>query len=511
MSKDLESLFRSSFNDENISEEDWNVPPDKVWAGIEEDLTEKKKKRFAFFWVFPFAVMGGLFALFLFSEKVFFDNKNNQNMPTINAKNIDKTTIRSIDDTETIGKNTNGLIKNVIFENKNTENNNVENTENQSAKNNVAGKKAIFDKKYSNPQKPTMVGSFTKKSIATTNANQSFLVGNKNSNLVLSNVVENINASIVSNNEKTDNSEIVQNTNQKRSPLETIKSLPQDFKYLAIPELSVNIASIYASKLDYFSLEKIKPTPNYAVIVSAQTFFVKNKIKSDGKIDFSGEKFNLAYSYGISASRMIGKRTFVTLGLQQSEIRYALNYDVALPFNPNGETTNINGNFDNKYNGAIPTSQGELKMEMVLQRQSNQVVTAGEAIPISASGIEKLKFVRIPLSIGANFFNIGKFQIINQLSFNQMINTSTETTFQSVLSRHSAVKETQTTVQNSPKPNRWTPEIGTILGFYYPLTKKMQLGAEGFFNQSLRPMYKNASYSNTPISYGIGVNLKYRF
>jgi hypothetical protein len=502
MNNDLESLFRSSFNDENISEEDWNIPSDKVWAGVEEDLTQKKKKRFGFFWMLPFVITSGLFALFLLSEMVFNNQKNQQN----NISNQVKTTteIKTVVNPITDMKTSN----NVIFENKKIDNKKIESTANQSVVKEKPNKQIVFSKnKNSNTSY-----SFEKKSISNQTPSTIFVEENKNNtniNTVLPIGTISTEEGVVLSAEKTSNTAIV----EKRIATETLELLPQDFKYLTIPELNVNIASAYASKLDFSSLKKAsaKSILDYAVILSAQNFIFQNKISSNDKVDFSGEKFNLAYSYGISTAKMIGQHTFLSLGLQQSEIRYSLNYDVALPFNPQGETPNINGNFDNKYSGAIPTSQGELKMEMVLQRQAQQTVVQGEAIPLSASGMEKLKFVRIPLSIGANFFTIGKFQIINQLSFNQMINVSSETTFQSVLSHHDAVQETQTVVRLSPKPSKWTPEIGTSLGFYYPLTKKIHLGAEGFLNQSLRPMYKNTSYSNTPISYGIGANLKYKF
>jgi hypothetical protein len=471
MNKDLETLFRSTFEAENISDESWNVPSDLVWNEIEKDLTRKKKRRFAFFWSSTFAVLSVAFAMFFLSRKEFFISKSSTEKVVTEKENNKAGEIN----------------KSQIFDEKKSQT--IDHQE-------VTNKVLISESEKAKP----FISSFGKKSEPSNNSKIDF--STKNINLSSNSINhENTIVPIFEKNE---------NTEQKRVPEKTLLPISQDTKYLVIPELNVNIAHIYVSNLD-FSLKKPQNSLNYATIFSAQTFLMKNKIVSNDKVDFSGEKFNLAYTIGVGASKMIGKKTFVTLGLQHSKIEYALNYNVNLPFNQNGEKSNINGNFDNQYSGAIPTSQGEIKMEMILQRQAKQTVTQGEAIPISASGKQELKFLRIPLSIGTSFFNIGKLQIINQLSFNQMINTSSETTFQSVLSHHSAVQETQTVVRFSPKPKKWTPEIGTSIGFYFPITKKVQIGAEGFFNQSLRPMYENSSYSNTPISYGFGGNLKYNF
>ena len=80
-----------------------------------------------------------------------------------------------------------------------------------------------------------------------------------------------------------------------------------------------------------------------------------------------------------------------------------------------------------------------------------------------------------------------------------------------MLSHHTAVKETLTEVVASPTPNVWTPELGFGLDLEYRLTPKWSVKADVIGIKSIRHIYQNDIFTNSPKYVGGGVGLGYIF
>jgi hypothetical protein len=503
MNNDLESLFSSSFDSENIGDEGWNVPSDKVWKGIENGLP-KKKRRFAFLWFCTFALAG--VGLLYGMTKVVNQNTTQQVQVERQHGTVGNTT-KSTSTQLVVASNEaeKSVALNVV--------NNINNTSAATTKPNteVVSASVLKNKKINTSTKTAKISQV-----------QESIVGKKN--FVEQKDIENYVHELVQNTSvlTKDKAETINNIDvlnvNKLSIKNESKSEFIPFLTSKIPEMNLPQREVIIVRENYLAYESIlagskeKMWFKDAVVFSAQSFRLQNNIKSSSNLSFDGERFKSGYNIGLSYMRMLPNNlVFLELGLQHSEINYALDYSMNLPFNPTGETNNINGGYDNTYNGAIQTSQGQLNMKMVLQRQAGQNVIQGENIPISAKGSEKLTFLRIPFSVGASLARSQKMNLVNKISFNQLINTGSSTTFEQVVSQHSLIKETKTEVQNSPKPNTWTPEIGASIGLLYKLNKTWELGGELFYNKSLRPIYKTDTYSNSPSNSGLSTYLKYNF
>ena len=240
---------------------------------------------------------------------------------------------------------------------------------------------------------------------------------------------------------------------------------------------------------------------------------ITNNLPSNIKVDFpnfDGEKSVSAYQVGLNLIKPL-KKSNIEFGISLLQLRYQLEYNLALPFNIFGETYSANGEAHSTYQGNVSTSLGSLNMEMVLARQSNQNVLQGENVPISANGTETLTFINLPISWGKSIALSKKINFVPKITFNNSFQVASKTDFQSVVSHHSAVRETGTLVKNSPTPNFWTPLAGGSVELNYILTPKWTFGVDAFLHQSLQPMFKNDVYSNTPRFFGVGTNLKYSF
>ena len=508
MNNNLETLFQTTFQPDNTSQvEDWNVPSDRVWDSIEADLKKKKRRKVLFFVLLPclFLATSAVIGATVYglnnnekSDKTTFalvakanndtakSTASGSKLPTLDAtkNDVNQTNI----DTKSI-KEDKGITKTVIKEANKTTTFVATTKQPRFVVDSKSFQKDV-SKNLENNKKVTESKNQVVQSTATSFTNLS------NNSAELASTVLDKNESKLSTNNENSKSEMLENLAKK--------------EILSINTLTKNEALILNTTFPVFGIvKKANQYSRTSLIVMAQAFILKNKITSRDNIDFSGETINNAFNVGLGVQRDFStKKLFLELGLQYTQINYKLDYDINLAFNPNGETQNTNGNFDNVYNGVFPTTQGPLQMKMVLQRQGGNNVIQGENIRITAKGAEKLTFLRIPFSVGAHFASQNRISFINKLSFNQLINVGSTTQFSEVLSYHSAIKETLTQVQLSPKPNVWTPEIGVSVGILAKLNRDIALGSELFYNKALLPMYKTNTYSNTPVNMGLNVYLK---
>lgn len=471
MDKDnMEQPFRSSFDFDELESEEWNTPSDDVWENIEDDLT-KKKRRFAFWWWLPVAGLSTLLLL-IFVNRI---SKNQENLNKNAYFKQEKAEKKIVQQTEN-GIEVSANVQKISLLDKNVQTENIKKTSSYVKNSAKLSDNFLPKQEKSTIENTTKVGSIFSE--------------NKNSVDTFSKVVSVL--------EKQNETPIKRVQNK-----DSIDFLP-NLKFSISPtEKNIMIAEVP------ILIKKPSSAPRFIFSVGANTFGLRNEIKGNvGKFD--GESFDYAYSVGASIIKPF-KKMFFEVGVDFSQINYKLSYDLALPFNGLGEVQNTNGSFDNTYNGSVPTSLGDLKMEMTLARSSAQVVTQGEQIPISARGSERLSFVQVPISWGRNFAIAPKWNFTGKVTLNNMFNVGSRTQFGEVISHHEGVKETKTQVKISPTPSVWCPLIGTSAELDYVLAKKWTIGANIFAQQSLIPIFKNDNYSNTPYLFGAGTNLKYRF
>ena len=483
-SNNIEQRVQSIFDFDELENQDWNVPSDIVWQGIEDELKQKKRRAF-FWWWFP--VLAIAFGGFLYLCK---GEQNQQNKAIVNEKssgNIVKSANESIvnDNKKEVKSNT-SISKSIIYA--------VEKT-NKSAT-------GVFSNKNK-----------TKNSNVKQSKNESMNLKEKTNNESV--FFQNEATLIIPEKEQISSDESKKMTSGlDKKILETLSFLPAlPFSFLKIEEKEI-------ASPDYAFLSPIIKTskPKHLMIaLQANTVGVKriitNNLPSNVKADFpnfDGEKSVSAYQVGLNLIKPL-KKSNIEFGISLLQLHYKLEYNLALPFNTFGETYDANGEAHSTYQGNVSTSLGSLNMEMVLARQSNQNVLQGENVPISANGTETLTFINLPISWGKSIALSKKINFVPKITFNNSFQVASKTDFQSVVSHHSAVRETGTLVKNSPTPNFWTPLAGGSVELNYILTPKWTFGVDAFLHQSLQPMFKNDVYSNTPRFFGVGTNLKYSF
>ena len=480
----IEQRFQSVFDFDELENQDWNVPSDTVWQGVEDELKQKKRRAF-FWWWFPVLAIsvGGFLYLYKGEQK-------QQNEAAIIEKNINNN-VKS--GNENIAKdNEKVIINNTISSESNVYA--VEKT-NKPATGIFSSKNKSTNKNINQSKSENI--NFNKK---TNNEN----VFSQNETIVIAPEKEQIN-----NDEQKKATSIF-----KEKQLEILAFLPNlPFLFLKNKEKEIVLP-------DYAPINQITKTskPKHLIIaLQANTVGVKriitNNLPSNIKVDFpnfDGEKSVSAYQVGLNLIKPL-KKSNIEFGISLLQLRYQLEYNLALPFNTFGETYSANGEAHSTYQGSVPTSLGNLNMEMVLARQSNQNVLQGEAVPISANGTETLTFINLPISWGKSIALSKKINFVSKVTFNNSFRVASKTDFQSVVSHHSAVRETATLVKDSPTPNLWTPLAGGSVELNYILTPKWTFGLDAFLHQSLKPMFKNDVYSNTPRFFGVGTNLKYAF
>jgi hypothetical protein len=468
MKKSMVSEYQSVFNQEHIESEDWNMPSDSVWTNIEQEIKKEKKKREFFWYWLPVALLLG--GLAMFWKKV-----------STTKTNLTATSFAIAKEEKNI-----------------TENVNNNNKKLQVAVNQEIAKEKV---KY----KPEYIPTILNKNVSQKN---NFLL-KKTENLVREEIKHNVQESI-----PAAETQIVDTSNNGNGNNIKNKEIREAVHVDKLPLLPFALLPNKLSESPIFAkaiIEKKQVKCHPSILVSAFQMNVLNRVIGTVP-EFNGESLQSARGFSIALQQKITKRAFLEIGAQYAELNYQLKYDLGLPFNGIGETKTQNGDFANTYNGAVPTTFGELKMEMVLERKASTAVPNGETISLSAEGKEKLRFIRVPISLGYILFDNHKNLTVSaKATTTQTLNFATNTVFNAVISHHNAVDETITDVQQSPKPKRWTPEIGGGFMLHYRLLPRVQIGAEGFVSQAIRPIYQNISYKNIPLFYGFGVNASYKF
>ena len=482
MDKDnLEKKFQSQFSFDELETEDWNVPSDKVWNNIETNL--QKKKRRVFFWWFPtLAFSAALFLVFIYVE-----NENKKSRISVEKVTTKNNFTNSSVETKTQNSNSEAAINSI--------NPNIS-EKNQGDKIKSNDNKASFLSK--NKAKIVNTAVFSSE-----NDVKSLFEGKDKNPSVLTYKDTELEKGL---------SIVPNNSTVILAEEKTAREIRSEENIALIPSLSIreiNFLKNIQPESAYPKLRKPISKSKFAVSLAANTFFIQDKVKGNF-VKSGGESFDYAYTIGASVIKPF-KRVFFEAGIGFSQMNYKLKYDLVLPFNGVGETKSTDGNFDNTYNGSVPTSLGDLKMEMVLARISSQTVQQGEQIPISANGTERLTFLQVPLSLGKNFAIAPKLSFTGKATLNNLLRVATRTSFDQVISHHDNVHETNTSVKTSPTPNAWCPFLGGSVEINYKLNSKWTISANTFAQQSLLPIFKNDKYSNTPYLLGFGTDLKYAF
>ena len=474
--------IKSMFDFDEIEQQDWNAPSEQVWLNIEDDLKKKNRRILMYGWVSTLGV-------FLFCAAIYFYScQKPSNLLSQLTKNTTEVQVQNkfIETPQSRGANQN----NVIAVDNNFGSNGYANKKNvliNTKSDNIESSKSKIIEGNSDVKKQTLSIDLT-----------DYVVNNNG--IVPINVLgdEKVETKI--------NTADALNNKDAKSPSTSVEALP----LVAFTMLQNNNKVIFdVQNLPLLASIKVSKVLPIVFSLVANNFKLQNNIKGNVS-NFDGEKLKNAFSLGINVAKPL-RNSFIEIGAAYSELNYTLNYDIALPFNGNGETQNKNGNYDNTYNGSVPTSFGNLKMQMVLARQQGHSVTQGEAIPLTAKGLERLSFINIPISWGKNIRLAPKFYATGKMTFSNNFLLTSSTQFEEVVSHHDAVLETLTVVKSSPKPTIWTPFMGASVGINYRLSSKLGIGASTFLQQSLQPMFKSEQYNNSPAIFGGGINVEYRF
>lgn len=465
MKKDLESIYQEAFNNNSIESEDWNLPSDAVWDNIEEAIKPKQKRRFLWLWFAIVCLTIGSCFLFITSN---YNNPVNATTTAMPAQGMQQPNENNANNTEVQASNMSTKVKT------NTDNYNIP-----------------ADLSKNNP----------------TNRHHKITTSSANNSIIP--LTEKFQENLFSNSINTDNPGSIKDTQTTKIPQQRIAICD------GLPRLNSSFLLSDSPALD-LSIPTVSPeiSKNRAIELtwSAYALNVKNQTRSTTKSSaaFSGESLKFAYQTGLTMRKHLNKSFFVEFGAQYSRLTYQLKYEMGLPFNGVGEMENDKGNYDNTYNGAVATSIGELKMQMILERQLGHSVTQGEIIPLSAEGEASISSLRLPIAFGFSKAIHHRININTKVLFLQNINLTHDAKFKQVLSHHDAVQETLTEVLASPKPNAWIPEVGLGLEVAYRLTPRWSIKAEAIGINDMRYIYQNDMFKNKHRYFGGGIGIGFR-
>jgi hypothetical protein len=302
MNNDLETLFQTSFRPENTTQaEDWNVPSDRVWGGIEADLKKKKRRKILLFTLLPcaFAAMG--LALYFATKQ------------PINHKNIASSAVKN-----NVESSVNKVVESpsLPMPDKSTAQTNIVTSGQENGKILIAEgrKSAALDIKKQSSQPKNAARNFISSSSVLERSSEGEI---KNNSTIQEIATQN---GIIATNLVTLLTENPVTTaiaaEDKLSIINETKAL------LLLAKLETRGFSPIYSQSEQVSQPQNIPASNFlistlkskyasnALIFMAQPFLFKNRISSKDNIDFSGEKVSYAYNVGLGLQRTFPQKNF---------------------------------------------------------------------------------------------------------------------------------------------------------------------------------------------------------
>ncbi len=549
----LEEFFKNSFKDENIdsSDDQWDVPSDAVWSGINEKINPPAKSTPS---AFNFKGLLAIAASILIVGLVYYNYTLQNQISDLSEvienqkKTIDKLEKmvlekgemeegnngeRSVGGSNLVengkkeegGRNT--KFSNPLIDNSNSKNNydspQVSNSEVNSNENNfqknVATDKVEGTKNPLNnlqPSDSTVEKSKTKKDIA---AENSILGG---SSIIIANDASGIKntQSKSSTSEKSDQKLTDQNgSTHSENNIALLMPLPYKPIFLqannVFDELTMELLPVSDDDFNSPELPKFKPG-FYIGAHIAPTYSYRNIKSVDGPVlrRLLNEKEQAVYTValGLKAGYQFSKNWSVETGLNYYKNTIRSMHLAQVQYQNQIEQLNSDGDYDSNYHLNLSTSYGEIETDIALTRSSDVPIDQNTYINLGFKTKQELKYLGVPLAL--RYRTAGnKFHFSAKAGISGNFILQKEVTIVAAQSNRMGVRHRRTLVDrkfNGLKNTTFDFLFG--IGADYDISKNMSIYFEPMVTHSINPVYNlNGKIKTYPIVASLNLGLSYRF
>lgn len=223
------------------------------------------------------------------------------------------------------------------------------------------------------------------------------------------------------------------------------------------------------------------------------------------------QKALTGWQTGIGIEAGIGRRWSLLTGLHYSQHRLQTDYALAVPFTHIGEYMHNDGNYDNQYQHSLPSSLGDYSLQLLLSRESTATIDEGEIIRLDLNVRQNIQQLGLPLGIR---YALGQKRWQTGISAGVVARHTLSAAAEDeplLVSHHGAIHQRQTTVGNPSTSDMraFTLDASLGLDFRYRLMPQLGISIGANWQKAFTPVYKDENVQSYLQSFGIHAGLHF--
>lgn len=256
-----------------------------------------------------------------------------------------------------------------------------------------------------------------------------------------------------------------------------------------------------------------KSKKHLPLIISAFTGIANtgNRLSGMGPNTITRQKALTGWQTGLGIELGIQRRWSLLTGLYYHSHRIQTDYALAVPFTHLGEYLHNDGNYDNQYNHSLPSALGDYSLQLLLSRESNATIDEGEIIRLDLNVRQHIHQLGIPLNV-RYALGQGRWQMGIRTGVTGKYTLSLEAEDNpGFVSHHGAIHQRHTTVGNPSFSDlsKFTMTANLGLDVRYRFTPQLGLSVDADWQRALNPIYKDENVQSYLRSFGINAGLHF--
>lgn len=503
---EIRDLLRKKLSDQPPATNGWNVPSNKVWDSLSDDLYLETRSDKGIWQRYMFlAVVAALLSILLLQECSHRQQVVKLQSEVLQLKDSFTELQEACEEKQTIQQDQNlnnrDLVMTPVPSGENTASNFKQTEKSSPAAQLAAGEPATFK----NQNNVLNVPFKTDKVLVEERRNGQFLLENDPAQAA---------------NLKAIPAKPLPPFFEKNQEGLDLQFLEKKTNATGLPLLPLNTL-LYPASLPFVDLNiPITPTPTNPKTTLLATLYsgislTGNHLTGEQPAIIADQKSLFSFRTGVGLEARFNRQWSVGMGLHYATSNVQTVYQLAVPFTNMGEFQHDDGNFDNEYNHSLPSSLGNYPAQLVLTRESTAAVEEGEVMNLDLTIRQRMRFLSVPITLrygfGKNPMIPVQFGINVGVIGNRTLGISSEAS--SLISHHGAIHQRHTSIGNPVYDDLQKITLDYTLGLdaRYFLTKSMSLSLEANYQRGITPIYQDELVKNYLRAWNAGVGLQIVF
>lgn len=265
-------------------------------------------------------------------------------------------------------------------------------------------------------------------------------------------------------------------------------------------------------QLNLSKIDVVKPFVSFKTNLFAGIALTGNQLTGDIPDIIAGQKALPSYRSGVGLEMVLNPRWSIQTGVQYSATRTQTEYNLEVPYTQFNEFQHDDGNFDNHYNHSLPSTMGNYPALLTLTRPSDAMLEEEEIMPLDLTIEQQVNLISIPLQVRYGFGqSLFRFGVKGGLVANRTSSISSKAT--SLVSHHGGIHQRHTSIGDPIFENleKTTFDYSIGLDVRYFFAPRLHGFMETSYQRGIKPIYEENDFRNYLQSGNLMMGIGYSF